>query len=478
MKLWIISIYEFFLRYKNLFQEVWKVRKELDSPVRLKEEYEFLPAHLELIETPVSKKPRAVAYLIMLFLAISIIISIFSKVEIVATATGKLTFSGRSKEIEPIENALVKEIFVKDGQFVEKGDLLISLSALGVEEELKKSRSSLALARLEKYRYSTLLESIEKEKLPVIDFSHMELDRVSEEERLRIKHLIEEQYTTWQKQKSQKLLAYKRKQAEKQTLLTYIRKYEGLFKIENEKYQDLKKLYNQKSVSRHELLVQENKSIEAKNELDVSHSRLNELEHDLLQVQEEIFLTTQLFKSEILEKLKHHVENEKQLSLELEKNYQRQQASMIRAPISGTIQQLKVHTIGSVVTTAETLMIITPKEDLLEVTALIQNKDIGFIKQGQDAIIKVDTYPYTRYGYLQGKVKHISLDAIEHPQLGLVFNAIIKFNEGTQNLFDEKGIKLGSGMTITAEIKTGMRSIISYLLSPLEEGFTESLRER
>lgn len=319
MKIWLSGIYEFFLRYKNIWVEVWKIRKELDHPNRKKDESEFLPAHLELIETPVSKKPRLIAYLIMLFLAVAIVLASVSKVEIVATAPGKLTFSGRSKEIKPIENTIVQEIFVKDGQFVEKGQLLVSLTALGSDADIKKTITSLSLAKLENYRYQTLLTAIEKESLPVIDLSNTEFKDSSEEDRLRIKHLIEEQYTTWQKQKTQKTLAYKRKDAEKQTISAYVRKYEGATRIEQEKLKDFRKLYQQKSLSKHELLSQENKAIEAQNELAVYRSKLNELESDLLNVKEELELITQFFKSDVLEKLKQHIENERQLRLELEK---------------------------------------------------------------------------------------------------------------------------------------------------------------
>ncbi|EMK7255348.1 alpha-hemolysin T1SS ABC transporter subunit HlyD, partial [Escherichia coli] len=180
---------------------------------------------------------------------------------------------------------------------------------------------------------------------------------------------------------------------------------------------------------------------------------------------------------EILDKLRQTTDNIGLLTLELAKNEERQQASVIRAPVSGKVQQLKVHTEGGVVTTAETLMVIVPEDDTLEVTALVQNKDIGFINVGQNAIIKVEAFPYTRYGYLVGKVKNINLDAIEDQRLGLVFNVIISIEENGLST-GNKNISLSSGMAVTAEIKTGMRSVISYLLSPLEESVTESLRER
>ena len=477
MKLWIMGIKDFLQRYCSIWREVWKVRHQLDAPARQKDENEFLPAHLELIDTPVSKKPRLVAYIIMIFLFLAIVISIVSKVEIVATSTGKLAFSGHSKEIKPIENALVKDIFVKDGQFVEKGQLLLNLTALGADADQQKTKVALGLAKLESYRYNTLLSSIAHNRLPSLDFNQADFSAVQEEDKTNARHLIHEQFETWQKQKYQKELTYQRKQAEKQTVLANIRKYESLSRIEKEKLNDFKNLYKSKSISKHELLAQENRYVDATNELAVYQSHLKEVESDLLQAQQELELVTQLFKSEMLEKLQHNIQNEKQLELELEKNEQRQRASVIRAPVSGTVQQLKTHTKGGVVTTAETLMVITPEDDVLEVSALIQNKDIGFIEIGQDAVIKVETFPYTRYGYLEGKVKTITLDAIEHPQLGLVFNSIIEINKKTLSDGD-KEIPLGSGMNVTAEIKTGERSVISFLLSPLEESVSESLRER
>lgn len=153
--------------------------------------------------------------------------------------------------------------------------------------------------------------------------------------------------------------------------------------LNKKKLKDFKALYKQKSLSKHELLAQENKLIEAQNELAVYRSKLNELENDLLNVKEELELITQFFKSDVLEKLKQHIENERQLRLELEKNNQRRQASMIRAPVSGTVQQLKIHTIGGVVTTAETLMIIVPEDDVLEATALVPNKISALLQQGR-----------------------------------------------------------------------------------------------
>ncbi|QPB42117.1 HlyD family type I secretion periplasmic adaptor subunit [Rodentibacter haemolyticus] len=478
MKTWLMGVYEFFLRYRSIWRDTWKIRHELDSPIREKDEHEFLPAHLELIETPVSKKPRAIAYFIMAFLVLALILSIWGKVEIVATAGGKLVYNGHSKEIKPIENAIVDKILVQEGDKVQQGDILLKLTALGADADALKTHSSLQQMKLEQYRYQLLSQAIEKGYLPPFELPKERIfEDLDENTKLSLKSLVEEQFSTWQKQKRQKALNLTKKEAEKLTALARIKRYEGVSKIEKSRLNDFKILLKEKSVSKHAVLEQENKYLEAINELAVYQSQLQQIENEILLAKEEYELVTQLFKNEVLDKLRQVTDNIKISRLELDKNKQRQQASVIKAPVSGKIQQLKTHTEGGVVTTAETLMVIVPEEDTLEVVALIPNKDIGFVNQGQEAIIKLEAFPYTRYGYLTGKVKNINLDAIEHQQLGLVFSTIISIDKNT--LFaKDKEIALTSGMAVTAEIKTGMRTVISYLLSPLEESFSEGLRER
>lgn len=478
MKAWLMVFYEFLLRYKLVWSETWKIRQQLDTPVREKDETEFLPAHLELIDTPVSKYPRLIAYLIMTFLVIAIVLSILGKVEIVATANGKLTLSGRSKEIKPIENSMVKDIMVTEGQSVKKGHVLLKLTALGAEADTLKTQSSLIQAKLEQIRYQILRKAIELNKLPELKLSDDSyFQNIPEDDISRLNSLIKEQFATWQSQKYHKELNLDKKKAERLTILARINRYEKLSRIEKSRLDDFMNLLRKRAIAKHTVLDQENKYLEAANELHVYKSQLEQVDSEILLAKEEYKLVTQTFKNEILDKLRQTTDNIKLLTLELEKNEERQQASVIRSPVSGKVQQLKVHTKGGVVTTAETLMIIVPENDTLEITALVQNKDIGFINVGQNVIVKVEAFPYTRHGYLTGRVKNINLDAIEDQKLGLVFNVIISIEENNLSA-GNINIPLSSGMAVTAEIKTGMRSVISYLLSPLEESVAESLRER
>ena len=182
------------------------------------------------------------------------------------------------------------------------------------------------------------------------------------------------------------------------------------------------------------------------------------------------------------------------LSEDLIKATQRTQLQALTAPVDGAVQQLSVHTIGGVVTPAQALLVVVPSDSHLEVEAMLSNRDIGFVHPGQDVQVKVDTFPFTRYGLIHGRVVSVSQDAIardkpvekapglesnssEPKGQELVYSARITL-DSTQMQVEENLVNLSAGMAITAEIKTGSRAVITYLLSPLTRYKQESLRER
>lgn len=149
----------------------------------------------------------------------------------------------------------------------------------------------------------------------------------------------------------------------------------------------------------------------------------------------------------------------------------------LAAPVDGTVQQLAVHTVGGVVTPAQALMIVVPRDDPLEIEAFIENKDIGFVHPGQTAQVKVETFPYTKHGTVPAKVVHVSTDAIQDEKRGLVFAARLALGRSTIPV-NGSPVNLSPGMAVTAEIQTDRRRVIEYFLSPLLQYATESFRER
>ena len=289
--------------------------------------------------------------------------------------------------------------------------------------------------------------------------------------------LAHSQYVSWKAQKQKLEASIKQRQAEIHTTEIEVKKLSEMQKYGKELRDGLKQLYNQKHSSKQEYYAQEYQYIELVNNLNAQRSRLNELTAALTQANEDYRYYVESFRRDVLDQLRTASDNVAQLSFEVAKSKERQAFTAIHSPVEGTVQQLQTYTIGGVVTTAQPLMVIVPREDNLEIDAMISNKDIGFVRAGQDVVIKIEAFPYTRYGYITGKVKTISFDAIQDEKLGPVFATTITMDRN-QLTVDGKQINLMAGMAVSAEIKTGKRSVMDYLLSPLKTTIDESMRER
>ncbi|MBM2607614.1 HlyD family type I secretion periplasmic adaptor subunit [Pasteurella multocida] len=466
-------------RYLGIFKEVWKVRKQLDTPIREADENAFRPAHLELIDTPVSALPKWIGRLIMLFLLLAILWAWLGKVDIVVVAQGEITPSGRSKIIQPIETAVVKKVYVRNGEEVKKDQLLMELVALGAEADYSKSEEALKAAKLSQLRQRALLYAMDTGNQPIMEEDEQSQLLFSSEDSLfkQEQLLAHSQYIAWKAQKQKLEASIEQRQAEIKTTEIEVAKLQEMQKYGKELRDGLKKLYKKGHSSKQEYYAQEYQFIELVNNLNAQRSRLNELTASLTQANEDYRYYIESFRRDVLEQLRMANDNVTQFAFEVAKAKERQQFTEIRSPVEGTIQQLQTYTLGGVVTTAQSLMVIVPKQDYLEVEAMIGNKDIGFVNMGQDVVIKIEAFPYTRYGYLTGKVKTISFDAIDHEQLGPVFATTILMDQSTL-LIEGKMVELMAGMAVSAEIKTGKRSVLDYLFSPLKTTLDESLRER
>lgn len=230
-------------------------------------------------------------------------------------------------------------------------------------------------------------------------------------------------------------------------------------------------------MSHHAWLEKEQIRLEQEGELATQRSRLAEIKAALREAQGQRSNSIAEMRRQMLDAQAEGELKSASLQQELIKAESRQRLMRVVAPIDGTVQQLAVNTIGGVVTPAQALMLLVPLNSPIEVDARLENKDIGFVKTGQDVEVKVETFPFTRYGTIKGKVINISQDAVNDDKQGLVFLARIKLEKKAIQV-DQKSVPLSPGMIVTAEIKTGRRKVIDYLLSPLMQHANESMRER
>ena len=166
-----------------------------------------------------------------------------------------------------------------------------------------------------------------------------------------------------------------------------------------------------------------------------------------------------------------------QLGQERNKTEQRQRLTQLTAPVAGTVQQVAVHTEGGVVTPAQVLMVVVPRDAEVTAEVVIDNKDIGFIRAGQAVEVKLETFPFTRYGTVPATVKRMAADAVTDEKRGAIFPATLTLGRSAIEINGQR-VALTPGMNLSAEIKTGRRRIADYLLSPIQQAAGESLRER
>lgn len=460
-------------RYVSVLLQSWRNRQSLDPQLRLSHESEFLPAALALQETPISPAPRIAMALLVAFALIAVLWSIFGRIEVVATAHGKIVPNDRSKVIQPFETATVKAIHVNDGQAVRAGEILLELDATNAEADSARSASDLVAARLQSARARAFLTAIANGRRPVLDpLPDVPVERFSQEQ-----NMLAGQYGEYQAKLARLDAELEKREAELRSTQEVVRKLEQTVPIARQRAQDFRDLAEKSFISKHGYLEKEQLRIEQEGDLATQQSRLKELSAALQEGQREKFALQAEAKRLALDSLNEAEQKTAAFGQELVKADSRGKLMTLTAPVDGTVQQLAVHTVGGVVTPAQPLMVIVPADEALEVEAFLENKDIGFVHPEQDAQVKVETFPFTKYGTIHARVMQVSNDAISDEKKGLIYSTRVKLDKATIQV-DEKTVRLSPGMAVVVEIKTGMRRVIEYFLSPLLQYKDESLRER
>lgn len=460
-------------RYARIFRHAWSRRKEMDSPDLHRHEAQFLPAALALRDTPVHPAPRTALWLIMAFALIALLWAVFGRVDVVATAVGKIIPNDRTKVIQPVETAVVKTIHVRDGQQVQPGQVLIELDATTAAADSERLRSESLTARLEARRAQALLIALANGAAPQLK----PLAGADAARMLAEQSQAAGEYQEYQARRLQLEAEISRRRAELQATLDQVAKLEQTAPIARQRAQDYQRLVKENFISRHGYLEREQARIEQEQDLAASRSKVTEIRAALMEAQRQQNTLAAEIRSQLLDQLNLATQKAASLEQELVKAEQRNRLMTLTAPVAGTVQQLAVTTVGGVVTPAQPLMVIVPRENVLEVEAMLPNKDIGFVNAGQDAEIKIETFPYTRYGTLHGTITQVSSDAIQDEKRGLIYSTRVKLARDTLRV-ENKTVRLTPGMAVTVEIKTGTRRVIEYFLSPLMQATSESIRER
>jgi hemolysin D len=460
---------------------------------RSEHELAFLPAALEITETPPSPIGRAIGATVIALFCLALVWASVGSVDIVATAPGKIIPSGRTKVIQPFETGVVRAIHVRDGQSVRAGDVLIELDPTMNEAELGHFKSDLIAAQLDVARLRAALapaaSPVEQLQPPegasptLVEMQRQFLLSQSAEQNAKLAEI--------ERQQAQK-------DAERATIAATIAKLEATIPLLQQRVDVRKTLYDKALGSKLIYLTELQDLVGQQNDLLVQKSHYREAEAAVAALVETRTKTGAEYRHKLFDDLAKAELKAAGAAQDAIKAEQRTKLQVLTAPVDGVVQQLAVHTKGGVVTPAQALLAVVPVDSHLEIEAMVSNRDIGFVHAGQEAEIKVDTFNFTRYGLLHGEVLNVSQDAITREKLQdksnekapgaetatsepkgqeLSYAAHVSFDR-TQMQVDDTLVNLSPGMAVTVEIKTGSRRIISYLLSPLARYKQEVLRER
>lgn len=460
----------------------------------------FLPAALEILETPPSPVGIWLIWIICLLVIAALSWTYFGRIDVIATAQGKIQPTGRVKVIQPMETAKAVSVPVENGQHVKKGDILVVFDSADADADVNQLVAHLAAMQAEAARRRAALASIEDRQVepmePVLWAADIPLDIQRREKQVMIGDLEElvASVASYDAQIQQKERERDRYEATANAL-------QELVNTLQEKLDLRMSLQNSGSGSRFDMMQSMLDLQEQKASLATTLGQKHEAEAALNVLKRDIEDTYQTFASGYLQKL---ADCERQIDEDVQKLAKaraRQDRMVLKSPIDGSVSALSITTTGQIVSAGDEVMRIVPDGLGLEIEAYIANRDISFIRPGQDAVVKIESLPFTRYGTVSATLTKVATDAIPEPDAeqteanpakstskqalfagaqrtqNLVYPAIIR-PQAISVMADGALVPLSAGMAVTVEIKTGSRRILEYLFSPLLEVTNEAMKER
>jgi hemolysin D len=467
-----------------------------------RDDQEFLPAALEIIETPPSPIRMAIIIFFAAFVVVALTWTYFGRFDIVAIAQGKFQPPGRVKVVQPVETAKVQRIAVTNGTKVKKGDVLIAFEDQDALADLETIKLATLALEAEIMRRSVGIDFIAERK-PDNQFTLTDItwpltipEVIQKREESVIRADIAQLHTSLMAKEAEINL----KNSEKNSLGELIAAQENILSNLHERVEMRLSLTKTGSASRASLI--DGKEVLLKESALLTGYRGNyvEAEASLKVLSSERERLIQAFLTEYTQKMADADKAREELIQRLIKAQTRLNHMTLKSPADGFVQASMIFTVGQVVTPAQEIMRIVPEGKTLEIEAYLPNKDVGFVKIGQDVAVKIESFPWTRYGILAGKISHVAQDAVPMADASgiegntaraiesqtfsgaqrvqnLVFPITVSI-ENNEIIVDGSNITVTPGMAATVEIKTGSRRIMEYLFSPLFEVSNEAMRER
>jgi hemolysin D len=432
-------------RYGSVFMHAWRERHSSANRFLNEDEAAFLPAALAIQQKPLSATVRWTGRTLMGLVAFTVLWACVGTIDIIVTATGKVVPSSRTRTITSVDVAVVRALHVQEGQQVKAGDVLLELDASATDAERDKAVGDAGTSVLEVARSRAMIDAVDGKRAP------------------RLSQVTGVTSTQWQAAESGLESQWRDFQAKLGRFDDAITQYSQDLPLAVQRADDYKQLLRNHDVSEHAWIEKEQARIDLRGQLDDARNQRAAL---IAQTRKEAH-----------DALDEGAKADASSRQDARRAGEHSKLMTLVTPVDGTVQQLTVHTVGAAVPAAQPLMMVVPKEMQVEVEAFLENKDIGFVTEGQAAEVKIDAYEYTKYGTIPAHVTHVSRDAIQDDKKGLIYAVKITLARPFIRV-EGRMVPVTAGMSSTVEIKTGSRRVIEYVLSPLVQHVHEALSER
>ena len=447
----------------------WNLFRKESGRKLTRRETEFLPAVLEVTETPPSPLGRILLWTIIGLTAAVVVWSVFGRVDEVALAPGKIIPMGQVKPLQAEDKGIVKQIYIHEGQRVKKGETLMELDRVISAADVERIRKEVLYYTLEIQRLSA-----EKERRPFTPLRNGEIDPQNIDFQIQLYNSRNNEYRA-------KVGAaedgVRQNEAALEMAVINRNKLSDQLAVAADKEERIERLLEQNAIALFQVMDQRSRRMELEQNLAAQEKEIVRSRAVLAQSKKNMESVVAEHDREVGTKL---LEDQKQLAAyqaELKKVEEKDRLTKIIAPADGTVSQFSVHSPGAIVTTAQVLMVLVPNDVELEVEAWAANKDIGFIRVGQPAEVKIDTFNFQKYGVIAAEVVDINPDAEQDKEKNYAYRVRLKLAKDSVAVND-KMIPLTPGMTAMAEIKIRQKRVIEYFLDPFRQYQSEALRER
>lgn len=431
----------------------------------------FLPAALEVVERPVSPTARITAWVLLIGLVATFAWLILGKVDIVASAQGRIIPTDEVKLVQAANTGIVRKIYVHEGDAVKRGQILIDLDPTMSTADQAQAEKALLSAQLDVARDQAIADALSGRGMYFSPPPGTSAAVADTQRRLIAAQVAESNAAT-----ASMAAARASSLSDAQAAADQIRTFNKTVPVLDRELDAMHGLEAKGYAPGLKLLEMERQRHSESGQRDVAVAQQAKGLSDAQRFGQQLTQGREQARQTALADLSKAQSEAMLREEELTKARQKSHLQRLVAPVDGTVQQVTAHTVGGVVEAVRPLMVIVPY-GTLTVEAKVLNKDAGFVHQGQNVAVKLEPFPFTRYGTIPGRIKSLSTDAVDDKKLGPVYTARVTLLRSTIDRGDHV-VSLQPGMTVTADIRTGRRSIMSYLISPIEKARHEAGRER